>query len=68
MKALKRVLQITNMPLIHLNLNTGGWILPNITSKIIQNWIKDLFDTARAKSAYPKAIKAIFEAGCLLFF
>lgn len=56
------------MPLIHLNLNTGGWILPNITSKIIQNWIKDLFDTARAKSAYPKAIKAIFEAGCLLFF
>lgn len=40
----------------------------SITSKMIQDWIKALFDTARAKSAYPKAIKAIFEAGCLLFF
>lgn len=36
-----------------------------ITSKHIQEWIKDLASTARAKAAYPKAIKAIFEAGCL---
>lgn len=36
-----------------------------ITSKMIQEWIGTLSGTARAKSAYPKAIKAIFEAGCL---
>lgn len=37
----------------------------SITSKMIQDWINSLSNTARAKSAYPKAIKAIFEAGCL---
>lgn len=37
----------------------------SITSKMIQDWIGTLSSTARAKSAYPKAIKAIFEDGCL---
>lgn len=37
----------------------------SITSNMIQDWINSLSNTARAKSAYPKAIKAIFEAGCL---
>lgn len=37
----------------------------NLTSKMIMDWISTLSNTARAKSSYPKAIKAIFEAGCL---
>lgn len=37
----------------------------NLTSKMIMDWISTLSNTARAKSAYPKAIKAIFESGCL---
>lgn len=37
----------------------------NITSKMIIEWIGKLSNTARAKSSYPKAIKAIFESGCL---
>lgn len=37
----------------------------DITSKIINDWIKSLANTARAKESYPKAIKAIFDAGCL---
>lgn len=37
----------------------------DINSKQIREWIKSMSDTARAKEAYPKAIKAIFESGCL---
>lgn len=40
-------------------------VFQGMTSKMIQEWIGTLSGTARAKSAYPKAIKAIFEAGCL---
>lgn len=39
----------------------------DITTKRLQDWIKSLNNTARAKQAYPKAIKAIFDAGCLEF-
>lgn len=37
----------------------------DINSKQLREWIKSMSDTARAKEAYPKAIKAIFESGCL---
>ena len=37
----------------------------DITSKVLLDWIKTLTDTARAKENYPKAIKAMFDAGCL---
>lgn len=36
-----------------------------INSKKLQDWIKTLNNTARAKSAYPKSIKTIFDSGCL---
>lgn len=38
-----------------------------ITSYGLTEWIKSLKKTARAKETYPKAIKAIFDAGCLEF-
>lgn len=37
----------------------------DITSKILIDWIKTLSSTARVKENYPKAIKAMFDAGCL---
>lgn len=37
----------------------------DITTKKINDWIHSLRNTARAKENYPKAIKAIFDAGCL---
>lgn len=36
-----------------------------INTKGLENWIKSLSGTARAKQAYPKSIKTIFDAGCL---
>jgi len=37
----------------------------DINTKGLTDWIKSLSNTARAKETYPKAIKAIFDAGCL---
>lgn len=37
----------------------------DITTKGLSDWIKTLNSTARAKETYPKAIKAMFDAGCL---
>lgn len=39
----------------------------DITSFGLTDWIKSLKKTARAKQTYPKAIKTIFDAGCLEF-
>jgi len=37
----------------------------DITSKEIRKWIESLSGTARAKQMYPKAIKTMFEEGCI---
>ena len=39
----------------------------DITSKEIRKWIDSLSGTARAKQMYPKAIKTIFDEGCIEF-
>lgn len=42
-----------------------GIAFQDITSYELTKWIKSLQNTARAKETYPKAIKAMFDAGCL---
>jgi site-specific recombinase XerD len=37
----------------------------DITSIVIRKWIESLSETRRAKQMYPKAIKKMFEDGCL---
>lgn len=37
----------------------------DINTKGLMDWIKSMSNTARIKQSYPKAIKTIFDAGCL---
>ncbi len=46
---------------------TDSLFFSDITSRILNMWIKSLSDTHRAKNMYPKAIATIFKAGTLHF-